>query len=324
MKTNKRLVLTLLVLVTMLVSVFATMAVASAEASSGGAAVDSGLLTNSEINIRDPFIITYEGQYYMYGTEGENAFSGEQNRFLVYVGDDLETWDGPFTIYENDGSFWADKQYWAPAMFVRDGAFYFYGAMGGTSHETKGIFLFKAEDPLGPFAPVSDEPITKWEEDAIDAEIYEEDGKTYMIYTVGMEGIYCGELNDDLDAFVGETWKLFDVSGCGWAQSMFGDSMLNDGAAILKTDDGRLFCFFSTTGPNGYNMGYAESDNGKITGNWTCSDAQMLVGTSGGHNMFFTNLDGELMTAYHSPNFPGRPTFKYVKIAASGEIFFVD
>ena len=121
-----------------------------------------------------------------------------------------------------------------------------------------------------------------------------------------------------------EPVKLFDVSGCGWAVPMFGDSLLNDGAAILKTDDGRLICFFSTFGPDGYNMGYAVSDNGKLTGNWICSDVRMLAGTDGGHNMFFTNLDGELMTAYHSPNFPGRPTFKYVKVAASGEIFFVD
>ena len=105
---------------------------------------------------------------------------------------------------------------------------------------------------------------------------------------------------------------------------MFGDSLLNDGAAILKTDDGSLICFFSTMGHDGYNMGYAESDNGKLTGSWTCSDVRMLAGTDGGHNMFFTSLDGEWMTAYHSPNFPGRPTFKYVKVAASGEIFFVD
>ena len=285
---------------------------------------EQALLTNSEINIRDPFIITYEGKYYMYGTEGENAFSGHQNRFLVYVGEDLQTWEGPYTIYENDGSFWADKQYWAPAMFVRDGVFYFYGAMGGSSRDTKGIFLFMAEDPLGPFAPVSDEPITQWEEDAIDAEIFEEDGKTYMVYTKGMEGFYCGELNEGLDAFVGETWKLFDVNGCGWSQPMFGNNILNDGAALLKTEDGRLLCFFSTTGPNGYNMGYAVSDNGKLSGNWECTANRMLVGASGGHNMFFTSLNGDVMTAYHCPNFPGRPIFKYVKVAQSGEIFFVD
>ena len=321
MKTRKSMVLCALVAAVLMMSAIMPAALAS----SGAPAEKEGLLENGDINIRDPFIITYDGQYYMYGTEGEIAFSNEMSRFLVYVSDDLNYWEGPYVIFENDGSFWANQKYWAPAMFVRDGVFYFYGAMGGEGRSNNGIQLFTADNPLGPFAPASEFPMTDDSYEAIDAEIWEEDGKTYMVFSSnGLGGIMCAELTDTLDAFATEPVKLFDVGGCGWAQPMFGDSLLNDGAALLKTDDGRLVCFFSTTGPNGYNMGYAVSDNGKLSGHWECTAAQMLVGTSGGHNMFFLNLDGELMTAYHSPNFPGRPTFKYVQVAQSGEIFFVD
>ena len=28
-----------------------------------------------------------------------------------------ENWAGPYTIFQNDGSFWADSQYWAPEVY---------------------------------------------------------------------------------------------------------------------------------------------------------------------------------------------------------------
>ena len=244
MKTNRRLVLSLLLLVSMLVSVFAPMAGSAAEA----VAEEQALLTNSDINIRDPFIVTYEGRYYMYGTEGETAFSDAMDRFLVYVSTDLETWEGPYVIFQNDGTFWANQKYWAPAVYVKDGTFYFYGAMGSDSR-VNGIQLFTADNPLGPFTPQSEAPLTGEDYEAIDAEIYEEDGKTYMLFSSGAAGICYAELNETLDAFVTEPVRLFDVGGCGWATPMFGDSLLNDGAAILRTEDGRLVCFFSITSP---------------------------------------------------------------------------
>ena len=70
-------------------------------------------LKAEDILIRDPYIVVYEGKYYMYGTDGTNAFGGQMDSFPVWVSEDLENWAGPYTIFKNDGSFWADKQYWA-------------------------------------------------------------------------------------------------------------------------------------------------------------------------------------------------------------------
>ena len=50
----------------------------------------------TDINIRDPYIMPYDGKYYLYGTRSETAFVGQAYGFDVYVSDDLENWEGPF------------------------------------------------------------------------------------------------------------------------------------------------------------------------------------------------------------------------------------
>lgn len=297
---------------------------AEEEISGDNSEENAGLLSSEEILIRDPYVMTYDGKYYLYGTDGDTAFSGEMDSFHAYVSEDLENWEGPYTIYENDGSYWADAQYWAPEVYEKDGTFYFYGSMGGSSRENKGIVLFQSEDPLGPFEPVSDGTITPEDVDAIDAALYQEDGKTYMVYSHGKEGIFAVELNDSWDAYAGEPFKLFDDSGCGWATEAFEGMVLNDGPALYTTESGQLICFFSTMSDNGYRMGYAVSDNGSITGNWECTANQIQTEADGGHCMIFTNLDGKTMVSYHAPNENSHPVFQYLTEDAEGTILFTD
>lgn len=280
--------------------------------------------TNDEILIRDPYVVTYDEKYYLYGTDGENAFSGEMDSFHVYVSEDLNNWKGAYTIYENDGSFWADAQYWAPEVYEVDGEFYLYGSMGGSSRDTKGIQLFKSDDPLGTFEPIGDTTITPDDVDAIDATLFEEDGKTYMVYSHGTEGFYAVELNDALDGYAGEPYKLFDVIDCGWAVEAFAGMVLNDGPCFYTKKDGTLICLFSTMSENGYHMGYAISDNGKLSGNWTCTTNQIETESDGGHCMIFENLDGRTMVSYHAPNEQSHPIFQYIDEDEEGNIIFTD
>lgn len=294
-------------------------------------------VTNDDIIIRDPFILATGGKYYLYGTEGDAPFSGTMDKFLVYTGTDLEHWEGPYVAFQNDGTFWADQRYWAPSVAEIDGKYYLYGTMGGSSREKTGIQTFVSDSPLGPFTPASEYPFTSESYECIDAEIYIEDGKHYMIYSRKNDGdkngFYAAELNEDHTAFAADDSKhifLFNdtVGTVPWAVSS-----MTDGAAMLKTESGKLVCFFSTRDGDGvsyYNMGYAVSDNGRLDGNWTIADKKMLPdGESGGHNMFFTNLDGDVMTTYHSPNvklpeFGGNPIFQYVTEDSNGEIVFSD
>ena len=72
-------------------------------------------MKREEINIRDPFVLTRNGQYYLYGTRGVTCW-GPADGFDVYVSRDLENWDGPFECFHNDGTFWDRRR---PAGAVR-------------------------------------------------------------------------------------------------------------------------------------------------------------------------------------------------------------
>ena len=67
-------------------------------------------MKTAEINIRDPFVLLDGETYYLYGTRGATCW-GPATGFDVYTGTDLENWEGPVSCFENDGTFWADRNY---------------------------------------------------------------------------------------------------------------------------------------------------------------------------------------------------------------------
>ena len=46
-------------------------------------------MKRGEIKLRDPFVLPYEGKYYLYGTRSETAFVGQAYGFDVYMSDNL-------------------------------------------------------------------------------------------------------------------------------------------------------------------------------------------------------------------------------------------
>ena len=46
------------------------------------------MLTNDQINIRDPFVLVHDGIYYLYGTRGPTCW-GAADGFDVYTGQNL-------------------------------------------------------------------------------------------------------------------------------------------------------------------------------------------------------------------------------------------
>ena len=98
------------------------------------------MMNRNEINIRDPFVLVHEGKYYLYGTRGATCW-GPADGFDVYVGDDLEHWDGPVECFHNDGTFWADRNYWAPEVYFYQGAFYMFASFKN-AEVSRGHFLW--------------------------------------------------------------------------------------------------------------------------------------------------------------------------------------
>lgn len=262
------------------------------------------LLKNQEIHMRDPYILVYEGRYYMYGTRGENCFTGPMDGFDCYVGTDLESWEGPYEIYHNNGSNKATWSYYAPECYEIDGKFYLLCSWkeAGSQYEYENILV--ADNPLGPFEIYAEDLL-----EGIDATLYQEDGCYYLInrhnLTKENSGIYATRLSSDLKSVVGEPRQLFTTADCPWTNEFHYNGKPNhlaDGPCPYVTSTGKLLMFWSSIDKNDlYNLGICASDNGRLDGNWK-HEAEPFFDGDKGHNMLFTSLEGQRMTAMHCPN----------------------
>ena len=264
------------------------------------------VLKNEDINLRDPYILVHNGLYYMYGTRAKDCFTAPMYGFDCYVGTDLENWSEPVEIYHKTDDNPADWAYYAPECYEIDGKYYFFCSWreeGGDEYEN----ILASDSPLGPFEPYAEN--IAW---GIDATLVSEDGTYYMINRSGMEtgspgpaGCYITELADDLSGAVSERQLLFTTEGAAWINPTGFNGEANtttDGPCPYRMSDGTLLVLWSTTDINGvYNVGIARSDDGTFFGNWS-HDAEAAFPGNQGHNMIFTSLEGELMTAMHYPN----------------------
>ena len=168
-------------------------------------------MKREEINIRDPFVLTRNGQYYLYGTRGATCW-GPADGFDVYVSRDLENWDGPFECFHNDGTFWADRNYWAPEVHEYHGKLYMLASFK-REDLCRGTAILTADNPLGPFVPHSDGRVTPSNWECLDGTLYvSPDDKPYLVFAhewvqVGDGEICAMPLSDDLSRAIGD-WLL--------------------------------------------------------------------------------------------------------------------
>ena len=275
----------------------------------------------SDINIRDPFVLVHDGTYYLYGTRGATCW-GPATGFDVYVSQDMESWTGPHVCFENDGTFWADRNYWAPEVHAWQGKFYMFASFKN-EELCRGTAILCADTPMGPFHPHSDGRVTPPDWECLDGTFYvSKAGKPYMVFchewVQAGDGEVCAmPLTDDLTAAAGEPRVLFHASDAPWCRMMHHssgvDGCVTDGPFLWRTEDGTLECLWASFSETGYTEGVAVSDNGDIDGNFI--QAEPLFKEDGGHGMVFRTLDGQLYLTLHSPNkhLEERPCFHPLK-----------
>ena len=266
------------------------------------------MMTAGEIHIRDPFVLVHDGAYYLYGTRGATCW-GKADGFDVYTSRDLRAWEGPFECFHNDGSFWADRNYWAPEVHAWRGAFYMFASFKSDARR-RGTAILRSETPLGPFAPWSSGPVTPEEWECLDGTFYvNPQGRPFMVFChewvqVGDGEILAMPLTEDLKAPAGEPVLLFRASEAAWCKPIHHSSgitgYVTDGPFLWRMEDGKLLCLWSSMSEKGYAQGVAVSDNGDIDGRFV--QAEPLFLEDGGHGMVFRALDGQLYLTLHSPN----------------------
>lgn len=265
------------------------------------------MLKRENIRIRDPFILPYEGKYYLYGTGTPGAEDIDAGRqFWCYISEDLENWSDPICCFDAPADFWGEKNFWAPEVHIYKGKFYLFGTFfaEGRNRATQALV---ADRPEGPYRVFS-KPLTPAEWMCLDGTLYVENEKPYLVFChewlqVGDGEIAVIPLKDDLSASDGDPVVLFKASESGWAEEITPGNrrgIVTDGPWFVK-EDGKLIMFWSSFYQGEYAVGMLESESGSVLGPWKHLDT-MLFEKNGGHGMLFTGFDGKRYFALHSPN----------------------
>jgi arabinan endo-1,5-alpha-L-arabinosidase len=269
-------------------------------------------MKRSDIQMRDPYVLPLpaEGRYLLFGSTDKNIWSGPGTGFDCYESRDLENWEGPIRAFRPPAGFWSNTQFWAPECHPWQGRHYLFASFARDGRE-RGTQILAADRPEGPYELHSDGPVTPRDWECLDGTLYvEPEGHPWMVFCHEWVQVEDGEmcampLSPDLGSAAGEPVLLFRASAAAWARPFEAhgrhNNRVTDGPFLHRLVDGRLLMLWSTTGYEGYAMGYAVSESGGILGPWRQSP-QPIYGKDGGHGMLFRDFDGRLLMTLHHPN----------------------
>jgi beta-xylosidase len=239
----------------------------------------------------------------------------------AYRSKDLINWEGPHMIFETPEGFWGGaniRSIWAPELHAYKGKYYLFLTFDTADkfpeqwrnwlpRVKRGSQVLVSDSPLGPFKPFADHSTPPPDMMTLDGTLWVEDGVPYMIFCHEWVQIVNGtvemiRLTDDLSAAVGEPTRLFWGNDAPWSKrsNQYG-CWVTDGPFLYRSKSGKLFMTWSSGGPEGYAVGVAVSDSGKLAGPWT-QRAEPLFKDDGGHAMLFRTFEGQLMMVLHRPN----------------------
>ena len=260
-------------------------------------------LTVDDFSIRDPFVLLDGGLYYMYGT-----CATDKPGYGCFVSEDLKHWAGPFNVFTADDGFDGADNFWAPECHRYGGAYYLFATYRSRTTGRRGVSVFRAASPMGPFSEISDGHVTPHGQDCIDGTLYVEDGRPYMIYVRewtgtddGVGRMTAAALSDDLSHFIAKPRDLFRADDPAWKPRR-----VTDGPVLYKSRTGKLLMLWSNVSKDGYCVGIAAAN--RLHGLWRQQYARLYAKDDkrheldGGHGMLFKDKDGRLLLCIHSPN----------------------
>lgn len=284
--------------------------------------------TLAEIHIRDPYILpdTARQIYYLYASEDTQTSDGKTlGGLAVYESTDLKQWHGPQHVFTLPTDNWITGRVWAPEVHAYKGKYYLFATInsdiiwkkstpGETPYTFRGVQVFVADKPTGPFRPFSLEPTLPMDQMTLDGTLWVEDGVPYMVYCHEWVQIRDGSMNlvrmkPDLSNRDGETMRLFHASAAPWSTGSEPEhpersSYVTDGCFLYRTKTNELLMIWSSFMNGEYAIGIARSATGRVAGPWIQQE-EPLFSKNGGHGMIFRSFDGKLYLTFHQPNSPG-------------------
>lgn len=286
----------------------------------------------NDLSMSDPYIYAEPSNQTYYLTSS----GGRQWRSK-----DLIMWEGPYNVIDIEG-LWLEKAGFAAAAEIHKIGDYYYYAGTWSDHSDlieqvprrynvphNQTYLLRADNPEGPFTSFAITPGYDYEPhnwDCIDGTLYQENGKTYMIFVHEWTQIIDGtmdyiELSSDLSETISEKpATMFRASENPAVAEMnakgeatFGLKMpgwVTDGPQMFRTGTGRLGMLWASWGKERYIQCVCYSESGTIAGPWVQEPEPFLANNSG-HGMLFTTFGGKLMYVVHHSegNGPRKPEF---------------
>lgn len=278
-------------------------------------------MKNQEINIRDPFVLYENGNYYMYGTRAEN-FGYKTAGFDVYISTDLENWSDPVECFNSEEHSMNYAVNWAPEVHKYKDAYYMFATFTRESNELRGTYILKADNPLGPFVPHSKGAVTPEEWECLDGTLYiDREGKPYIVFchehTQIIDGTICfAQLSDDLTETITGPVTIFAASSCPWLeQPKEGEHVITDGPFMYRTHTGELLMIWSSFIQGQYAELLVRFQNGELGKDYV--HLPPIIDNDGGHGMIF-KAENKLYFSYHSPNQSGSEHPAFVEISDDG------
>lgn len=277
-------------------------------------------MKNSEINIRDPFVLSEGGMFYMYGTRAKD-FGTKVGGFDVYVSSDLENWSEPKECFDSEKYGMNTEVNWAPEVHKYNGAYYMFASFT-QENKKRGTYVLKSDSPLGPFKPHSNGAVTPQNHFSIDGSLYVENGVPYLLYCYEHVEIFNGkmcyvELSPDLTHAVGEPVTLFTAADPKWVKHKIPlQHYITDGPFMYKTKNGTLLMIWSTFINHKYAECVVKFSGNTIKGEIT--HLEPLIDNDGGHGMIFSSGE-KLYLTYHTPNKSGSEHPAFVEIEDNGD-----
>ena len=269
------------------------------------------MLKTQDIRIRDPFIVVYNGAYYMYRSEN--------NSIWVHKSSNLSDWEEATKVYTLSDDSWGCADLWAPEVHFYRGKFYMFLSLLG-KNGLRGTEISVSDTPDEMFIPVSNMPATPSDKSCIDGSLYVEDGVPYIVYSADwphnydpksdsyIGAIWAMQLSVDLCSSAGEPFLLFKSNQAICSKEpnlckLDGKDVVrfgSDAPFVQRLSNGVLYLTWSPMPKDTYIVAAAISESGKIKGPWKHLD-KPLFSENGGHAMFFDALDGSRKMCIHHP-----------------------
>lgn len=261
-------------------------------------------MLNSEIGIRDPFVVAENGKYYLIGTRNAK-FGQNTNGFDIYVGTDLEHWSDPIEVFCSETYGMNKGANWAPEIHKYKGRYYIFATFE-QPNGFRGTYSLVSDSITGPYVPCSDKALTPVEWWSLDGTLFvDENDVPYLVFCHEhvqiLNGTICYiQLNEELSAAVGEPQYMFSGSDANGAVKSDDGRYVTDGPFIYRGKNNRLYMIWSSIINHQYFQCLAYSENGRIDGNWI--QAEPIFKKDGGHGMLFRDNNNRLMLTLHCPN----------------------